>query len=72
MLVVVFVEVERTLGVKNVQLGSQQKTQAVDHARNDMEIAEMDGMAGAWNAGSMLCDSQDLQPFLPGGGDHLL
>lgn len=72
MLVVVFVEVERTLGVKNVQLGSQQKTQAVDHARNDMEIAEMDGMAGAWNAGSMLCDSQDLQPFLFGGGDHLL
>ena len=72
MLVVVFVEVERTLGVKNVQLGSQQETQAVDHARNDMEIAEMDGMAGAWNAGSMFCDSQDLQPFLPGGGDHLL
>jgi hypothetical protein len=32
----------------------------------------MDGMAGAWNAGAMFCDSQDLQPFLLGGSDHFL
>ena len=71
MLVVVFIEIERALGIEDIQLSSQQETQAVDRARHDMEIAEMDGMAGAWYAGTMFCDAQDLKPFLLGSGDHL-
>ena len=71
MLVVVLVEIERTLGVEDIQLGSQKEAQPIDHTGHDMEIAEMDGIACAWDTGTMLSDTQDLQSLLLGSRDHL-
>lgn len=70
--VVPFIEVQRTVGVEDVQLGSHQQAHAIHLAGHAMEIAEVDGVAGAGDVGSVLGDAQYLQSFLGCGLGHLL
>ena len=64
--------VERTLRVKNVQLGTKQETQVANLSGHYVQVTEIDGVAGAWNARSMLRDAKYVEPFLLSGCHHFL
>lgn len=66
------VEVDCPAGIKDVQFGSKQESEASHLSGHDMKVAEIDGVARARDARSMLRDAQDVEAFLLSHSRHLL
>lgn len=70
--VIVFVEVKRPFGVKDVQLCAKHEVQIAYPPWHDMQVAEIDGVARAGNARSVLRNAEDIEVLLLSGCHHLL
>ena len=66
------VEIEGTLGVKDIEFSTEHEPKAAELAWDDVQVAEIDGVTGARNARGMLCDAQDVEILLLCSGNHFL
>ena len=69
---VALVEVYLSLGVENVEFRSHHQLHAIHLAWHAMHVPEIDGLARAGYAGSMLCDAEYLQSHVGCCCGHLL
>ena len=59
--VVELVQVQCAVGVQYIELCPQEQAYAVHLSGHYVQIAEVDGVAGSWYVGAVLCDTQYVQ-----------
>lgn len=61
---VILVEIDISLRIEDVEFCSKHQFDSIELAWNTMKVSEIDRITGTRDIGTVLCDSQDIQPFL--------
>ena len=69
---VCLVQVEPSLRIKDVDFRSQQQLNPIHTSGHDVQVAEVNQVTGAGDAGRMLGDAQQFQPLVGRSLRHLL
>ena len=69
---VILIEVNIALGIEDVEFCPQHQLDSVELTGNTMQVSEIDGITGARDMWSVLCDSQYFQPLFFCSQGHFL